>query len=1089
MEEETMPSPIVFSAVLQDEMTPILERIAGTLESILTVCIELSDKMTTLFNEMDIAAERTVGAIETVVAGEEEIVLAVDNATAAVQKNTAAQAENTAATTAGNSKKSASFSMMHGLMWMGLLTLGTALVSTAKDAADFDTEMTTVFATAYTGTKSFEQLSQSAIDLGLKFGIDPLKVAEGMYQVYSAISDVTKAEDTLNVAIKGSIATGIEQAAWTKIITSAVNAFSGSSLTAMQASDALISMIAHADVPAETIVSSFGRMITGANEGSIAIQQMGAAFATVTSQGATARQAETTLGQMMNTTMNNTDMFRKNIEQLGLSFDDTAWKNHDFVEVLKYLNDTAKAAGTTIDKLYDESSYGGMAFLLMKDGGEEFRNKLDQINKDMGITDKAFKDRTDSIAYNWGKMTGAMQAGWNTFIEYIKPSIVGSLQDITANVITLIKKIEDHGPQIVSILEKLKPVFGLTAAIFASASLIRFIESIGQATISIGKFLDVFGLVGAAGVFASFSEFWPVLVVIAAVVALLIVLFISFGDQIGAFGNTVKEKLLPYWDKFLELMQRFGSEIANKWNEQWPKIQPALERFGESLKKLEPLLENIAMVLGIVLVIALEATSLALQGFIMLLPYLLDFLTPIVSAIGDFAKIFNDLAKFNFSKLGEDIKNFGTDLYNIFNVKFGADWGKSLRTFLDDQFSKLDVGKAASDLGKWYLDVLQQAWNKVLAAPKDTSDAINDAAQKTMLRFVDILSHIDTARIIGAWMQASAILWKATRDILNHIIDQADNLITVRIPLALKNFFTSAYPQMLQMLQKVHVDVAYWVGYIIGTIIRLGIDIPKAFDKWTRDSAKSISDWFGNLWASFVSWETGISNQFGDWITQMGNNLKEFVRTFPQKFQEAINAFLQTVEQNLPRTQEEFWKLVQTIMRAIGMLPLLLAELAIEAIGALVVGIWQGMGSLWNAGWQVAQSFLQGIKDGLDKKSPSRVLLNLGGSLNDDLALGIMSTADRVMNTAVKASRMIAGAYASGSSSGISLSGSGAGFLSANRSGSGSVSVTVNATGGLGVGLQMLSPTDRRQFALQIGTELGYAMGLQTNFSAGYAAR
>lgn len=114
--------------------------------------------------------------------------------------------------------------------------------------------------------------------------------------------------------------------------------------------------------------------------------------------------------------------------------------------------------------------------------------------------------------------------------------------------------------------------------------------------------------------------------------------------------------------------------------------------------------------------------------------------------------------------------------------------------------------------------------------------------------------------------------------------------------------------------------------------------------------------------------------------------------------------------------------------------------------------------------------------------SPSRVFHEIGSNINEGMAQGLDSSTILATNAATRSARAVTGAYSPSLSASPLISRAGSALAGA----SGVTTINLNLTGGLGSGLQLLNPTDRRRFAMQIAAELGIRNNLQTNIGSGY---
>jgi TP901 family phage tail tape measure protein len=176
-----------------------------------------------------------------------------------------------------------------------VLAVGAASV---KMAVDFNTAMTRVHALTGANAAQIDKWSKSIQTLAVQTGQGPKALADSLYYVASAGLATSQVMPVVRDSAKAA-ATGMGDAAVVAdVLTSALNAYRGSGLTAKTATDNLVAAIKYGKGEPTDFATSLGRIIGPAAQLNVSFGQTTGAIAALTNQGLDASEAVTGLRQV-----------------------------------------------------------------------------------------------------------------------------------------------------------------------------------------------------------------------------------------------------------------------------------------------------------------------------------------------------------------------------------------------------------------------------------------------------------------------------------------------------------------------------------------------------------------------------------------------------------------------------------------------------------------------------------------------------------------------------------------------------------------------------------------------------------------------
>ena len=198
---------------------------------------------------------------------------------------------------------------------VGALAVGAA----TKLAYDFENSMSKVRSLVGASQKQTDQWSKQLLNLSPKIGKSPKELADALYYVSSSGIKASKVMGTVKVAAQAS-ALGLGQSEQVAdALTSAMNAYAKSGLTARDATNVLIKTVKVGKLEADELAGSIGRVIPVSSQLGVSFNDVGAALGAMSLQGLDAAEATTALRGIFTSFIKPTAESEAALQSVGLS--------------------------------------------------------------------------------------------------------------------------------------------------------------------------------------------------------------------------------------------------------------------------------------------------------------------------------------------------------------------------------------------------------------------------------------------------------------------------------------------------------------------------------------------------------------------------------------------------------------------------------------------------------------------------------------------------------------------------------------------------------------------------------------------------
>jgi TP901 family phage tail tape measure protein len=315
---------------------------------------------------------------------------------------------------------------------MPIVGAGKAIVQTSKE---FEFSMQKIVGLAGVGQESVNKWRESVLQLATVVGKSPQELAEGLYFIASSGIKGSKALDVLTVSAQAAMAGLGQTKDIADVLTSALNAYAGTGLTATRAADVLVAAVREGKGEAEDFASAMGQIIPIAANVGVSFDQLAGGMAAITLTGSSAANAAVYLKGVMNSLLKAVPGGETALAKLGTSYE----------ELRKILGSGPQGLINVMQKLKDiESEYGAA---VVSDVLPNIRG----LTFYMSLTGKNFKYNTElmkRVTNSSGSLAVAVAAVSDTL--KVKLDIA-----LAKTQVAMIKLGETMGPAIIKLLERL----------------------------------------------------------------------------------------------------------------------------------------------------------------------------------------------------------------------------------------------------------------------------------------------------------------------------------------------------------------------------------------------------------------------------------------------------------------------------------------------------------------------------------------------------------------------------------------------------------------------------------------------------------
>ncbi len=455
------------------------------------------------------------------------------------------------------------------------LPLAGAGVAVFKLGKDFEAEMSHITGLVGVAKSQVDAWGGELLKLAPELGRAPKELAAGLYYVTSSGLSGAAAMDALVVSAKAASAGLGETEAIANLVTSAINAYGATNITAAQATDILVAAVREGKADAPEFAASLGQVLPIASTMGVKFAEVAGAAAVLTRNGLDAAESVTQIKAVLSGLIKPSVGAENALNEMGTSSEKLRKqiREEGLLATLQELNTLTKKYGddALADVFPNIRAFSG-ALSLANLNSEENKRIVDECTNSTGMLNDAFKAASDTVDFKWNQSLAGAQATAIKLFDILKPRIIPVLEKITS----VINKV---GEKFASLSPKVQNIILVFAAMAAAIGPILLV--VGGSIAALGAVISGLGTIFAVVAAIATAELLPLFVAIGAAVAVVAGVITAL---VGSFvflwktNDDFRAKVLAAWEEikgnatiiFGEIKKTITwaiTEITKFWNE------------------------------------------------------------------------------------------------------------------------------------------------------------------------------------------------------------------------------------------------------------------------------------------------------------------------------------------------------------------------------------------------------------------------------------------------------------------------------------------------------------------------------------------
>ena len=525
----------------------------------------------------------------------------------------------------------ASISQTKGQL-MGTIGTRTAVAAAVyagpvQSAQAYETAMAKVATIADTSAVPLDTMSQQIVALSNQTGIAATAIADDVYNAISAGQSTADAVNFVTNSTKLAKAGFAESSQTLDVLTTILNAYGMSADKVGAVSDMLIQTQNKGKVTVGELSSVMGKVIPTANSNGVALEQLTASYAIMTSKGIAAAETTTYLNSMMNElgkSGSKTDKLLRSAT--GSSFKELMASGKSLGEVLQIVQDEAGKSGLSIADMFGSAEAGKAAVTLLSNGVDGFNSSVQDMVNSVGATQSAFETMDQTTEAKMQKAKNSITNLGIVLGQNLLP-IVGNLADKVASLVTKVSEFAQENPKAVQTVLKL--VAGLAGLKVAGlGTKLGFLEAKKGVLGIMGAFEKFKALKAAESLGGVATKAGGIAVKLGPIVAVAA----AIGAAIYYVANNLE-------DVRAKIQQTFGDEGLKIFDQIWASITMVGDAFktafaGVSTEVFSTLQQILPTIISTLQTAATSILPVLVQLITQLAPLLAQFVSAILPVLG-----------------------------------------------------------------------------------------------------------------------------------------------------------------------------------------------------------------------------------------------------------------------------------------------------------------------------------------------------------------------------------------------------------------------------------------------------------------------
>lgn len=308
------------------------------------------------------------------------------------------------------------------------------IASAFRASAEFETSMTKLVTLVGLSRDEVKDLEESVKDLAGETAQSPRQLAESLFFIESAGLRGKEAMDALELSAKAAAIGMGEQKDIADALTSAMNAYGPSVLTAQQATDTMLAAVRAGKMEPRELAGALGQVLPVAAEMGVTFQEVNAVLAALSKTGTPVVQGVNQIRSAMMAFLKPGEKAAKILAQYGLSAAKIREqiRERGLVETLISLRETFRGNEEELAKVIGRVEGFNAVLALTGDHAKDTRDVLEQTNNSLGLVDEGFKEVSDTAAHQFNQSMAELEKIGIELASNVLPPIVDLLKEFNA---------------------------------------------------------------------------------------------------------------------------------------------------------------------------------------------------------------------------------------------------------------------------------------------------------------------------------------------------------------------------------------------------------------------------------------------------------------------------------------------------------------------------------------------------------------------------------------------------------------------------------------------------------------------------------
>lgn len=440
-----------------------------------------------------------------------------------------------------------------------------------RNSIEFQESMAKVGTIADESVVPLAKMQREILKLSSTVGVNANLIAEDVYNAISAGQSTENAVGFVETATKLARGGFAETGQALDVLTTIINAYGLESAEATKISDMLIQTQNKGKVTVAELSSNMGKIIPTAKANNVALEQVCAGYAIMTSKGIAAAETTTYMNSMFNELGKTGSKADNALKQMaGAGFNELMAQGKSVAEVLDILEQSAKQSGQNLADMFGSAEAGKAALTLMADGVDGFNESVAGMLDSTGAAEAAFAKMSDTVQTKINKSKEALRNLSIVLGDTFLPYVTAAAEKLTVLVI----KFSDWAMENPELLKTIVKVAGGLAAfrVGTLGAKLGFLQLKGAVLDVMAAFASFRALGGVQGIWGSVGGFSGLIkgiggsllpiAGVAAAVAVAIKLISGNLEEVRGFVERVFGGAgLAIFDKAVSVVQNVGNAI------------------------------------------------------------------------------------------------------------------------------------------------------------------------------------------------------------------------------------------------------------------------------------------------------------------------------------------------------------------------------------------------------------------------------------------------------------------------------------------------------------------------------------------------